>query len=65
MKNTTVKELIKMLIEMNQDAVVCLGEVDASYSVSYSTAEICRQVKNTSYIDDDGDVVVGDIVYFL
>jgi hypothetical protein len=65
MKNTTVKELIEMLKGMNQDAVVCIGYFDAGDAPFYSTAEMCKEVQNATYIDDGGDEVVGDIIYFL
>ena len=54
-----------MLKGMNQDAVVCIGDFDAGDAPFYSTAEMCKEVQNATYIDDGGDEVVGDIVYFL
>jgi len=65
MKNITVKELIKLLNEMNPDAVVCIGDSDLSYSTGYATIDDCQEVKNASYINDGGWKVVGDIVYFI
>lgn len=59
MKNTTVKELIEILEKMNPEAVVC--HYDFEYD-EYSTFEICREVREASYIDDAGDTQTGDIV---
>ena len=61
MKNTTVKELIEIHKEMNPDAVVCHLEMENEEPV-YSTFEICRQYDNVTYIDDEGNDVVGDVV---
>ena len=57
----TVKELINTLKSMNQDAVVCSFETDGVKDY-YSTIEICKQVNNVVYIDDNGDDVIGDVV---
>jgi len=42
MKNTTVKELIEILKELNPDAVVCHLELEDDKPI-YSSFEICRQ----------------------
>jgi hypothetical protein len=44
---------------MNPEAVVC--HYDFEYD-EYSTFEICREVREASYIDDAGDTQTGDIV---
>jgi len=61
MKNTTVKELIEILKEMNPDAVVCHLEMEDDEPI-YSTFEICRQYDNVTYIDDEGNNVTGNVV---
>ena len=61
MKNVTVKELIKILQEMNPDVVVCHLEIEGGKPI-YSTFEICRQFNNVIYIDDEGTDAEGDIV---
>ena len=61
MENTTVKELIEILKGMNPDAVVCHLELEDDKPV-YSSFEICRQYENVTYIDDNGDDIVGDVV---
>lgn len=61
MKNTTVKELIEILKNMNPEAVVCHLELEEDKPV-YSTFEICRQYDNVTYIDDNGNDVKGDVV---
>jgi len=66
--NLTIKELIGILKDMNPDAVVCIGENNGfshTPRMEYSSIENCVEVKNASYIDDGGDEVVGDIVYFI
>jgi len=61
MKNTTVKELIEILKNMNPDAVVCHLEMEDNEPI-YSSFEICREFENVTYIDNDGDDVKGDVV---
>jgi elongation factor P hydroxylase len=61
MKNTTVKELIEILKEMNPDAVVCSLEMENDEPI-YLTFEICREYKDVTYIDDEGNDVEGDVV---
>ena len=61
MKNTTVEELIEILKEMNPKAVVCHLEMEDDEPI-YSSFEICRQYENVTYIDDDGNDVIGDVV---
>ena len=61
MQNTRVKELIEILKGMNPDAVVCHLELEDDKPV-YSSFEICRQYENVTYIDDDGDDAIGDVV---
>ena len=61
MENTTTKELIEILKKMDPDAVVCHLEMENNEPI-YSTFEICRQYDNVTYIDDEGDEVVGNVV---
>ena len=61
MKNTTVKELIEILKNMNADAVVCHLEMEDDSPI-YSSFEICREYNNVTYINDSGNDVVGDVV---
>lgn len=61
MKNTTVEELIEILKEMNPKAVVCHLEMEDDKPI-YNSFEICRQYENVTYIDDDGNDVIGDVV---
>ena len=67
MTNTTVKELIKLLLDMPMDSVVC--KMDSSNIETpddtpdyYSTFETCVSRKSIKYIDDAGDEKIGDIV---
>ena len=61
MRNTTVEELIDILKSMNPKAVVCHLEMEDDKPI-YSSFEICRQYDNVTYIDDDGNDVLGDVV---
>ena len=62
MTNTTVKELIEILKTMNQDAIVCHWEANDDEEPDFSTFEICREFKDTPYIDDGGEITRGDVV---
>jgi len=62
MKNETVGELIKRLQVMDENAVVCGMELDDGYDMVFSTFEICKEFKNVTYIDDNGDDVKGNVV---
>jgi hypothetical protein len=64
MKNTTVKELIDILKEMDQDAIVCSLELDMDDDDEpiFSTFVICRGYTNVKYVDDGGKDVVGDVI---
>jgi hypothetical protein len=61
MKNTTVKELIEILKQMNPDAVVCSLEMENDKPI-YSSFEMCKEYKDVKYIDDFGNDENGDIV---
>jgi hypothetical protein len=61
MKNTTVKELIEILKNMNPDSVVCHLEMEDNSPI-FSSFEIYREYNNVTYINDSGDDVVGDVV---
>ena len=61
MKNTTVKELIEILKQMNPDAVVCSLEMENDEPI-YSTFEICIEYKDVTYTNDSGDNERGDVV---
>ena len=62
MENTTVKELIKILSQMNPDALVCGFDIDEDPNLS--TFEICREFNDVAYIDDSGATKYGDVVAF-
>jgi hypothetical protein len=63
MKELTVKHLIERLKHMDQDAIICHMELEDDAPV-YNSFEIIRQVDNTSYIDDHGDIQTGNVVAF-
>mgnify|MGYP003651822050 CR=1 FL=1 len=61
MKNTTVEELIETLKKMNPKSVVCNLEIENDKPI-YNTFEICKEFKNVTYINDNGDEEKGDVV---
>jgi hypothetical protein len=61
MTNSTVKDLIEILLKLDQEAVVCHAEFE-DYEPIFSTFEICRYFENVTYIDDSGQEVVGNVV---
>jgi hypothetical protein len=61
MVNTTVKEFIEILKQMNPDAVICGLEMENNKSFYY-TFEMCQEYKDVEYIDDCGDFIKGDVV---
>jgi len=68
MNNTTVRELIQLLSKMNQDAVVCgiLNEDEIfDDEPLYSSFEILREIKKATYINNNGDEIIGDIVVLI
>ena len=61
MENETVGELIERLKGLDQDAIMCFGEIEDD-KIEYSTFEICNQFNDVKYIDNVGDIVTGKIV---
>lgn len=64
MKNETVKQLIKRLKKMDQNAIVCKMEISHSDDPDFYTFEVCHEYKDEVYQDDDGDDQKGNIVAF-
>jgi hypothetical protein len=62
MINPTVRELIELLKEMDQDAIVCIYDPFEKDNIPHATIEICNEMKDTRYVDNNGDEVVGNIV---
>ena len=54
MKNPTVKDLIQILSNMNQNAIVCHFDMNNNDPI-FSSFEICKEFSNVTYFDDDGD----------
>lgn len=57
----TVRDLIDVLEEMNQSAVICNLEI-TNNEPYFSSFELCSELSNATYINVNGDENVGDIV---
>ena len=64
MTNTTVKELIEALKEMDQEAVVCYADPFSESLQIYSSLEVCFEEVGALYLNDSGDMVTGNVVCF-
>lgn len=64
LKNATVKEVIAILEQMNPNAILCTRELETEkgdFVSNFYTVESCKEL-NTTYFDDDGNEIKGDIV---
>lgn len=62
LKNCTVKELIEILKDCEQDAIICHTLFESEESSFHSTFEVIKQVSNAMYIDDSGNESVGTVI---
>lgn len=61
---STVKELIEVLQKMNPEAVLCSAEFEGD-NVTYYSIELCKEISNATYCDDNGIETKGDIVVLI
>ncbi len=56
-----VIELIEILKKLNQEAVVCTFELEKDNPI-FNSIEMVKQLDNVTYINDDGDDEMGDVI---
>lgn len=62
--NSTVRDLIALFQTFDQDAVVCVFEVEDDAPV-YFALEVVGEHKDTPYYNDALELVTGNVVYIL
>ncbi len=61
MKNVKVRDLIEILKKLDQEAVVCIIEIENDKPI-FNSIDMIKQADNVTYINDVGDEEIGNVV---